>query len=54
MNPIFTWIISHTVAKALARRCPKCGRETIVAKEKANATVSCPRCGASIPPKPTR
>ena len=51
MNPIFTWIIAHTTADALARRCPKCRRKQVVPKGKARETVRCEKCGADIPPK---
>jgi ribosomal protein S27E len=51
VNPIFSWIITHTVARSLARRCPRCGLEQVVPKEKARLTVPCQRCGAPIPAK---
>ena len=51
MNPIFQWIIAHTTADALARRCPKCGRKQVVPKARATETVRCEKCGANIPPK---
>ncbi len=51
MNPIFTWLIAHTTARALARKCLRCGRTQIVPKEKRRDIVPCRWCGASIPPK---
>jgi ribosomal protein S27E len=51
MNPIFSWVIAHTVAETLARRCPKCGRKQIVPKEKKNEAVPCQKCGETLPPK---
>jgi len=52
MNPIFTWIVAHTTGHALARQCPKCKRQLIVAKDQKNEAVRCQNCGEIIPPKP--
>ncbi len=50
MNPIFTWIIAHTVGKSLARQCLNCRREQVIPKSKINESVPCQRCGKPIPP----
>lgn len=51
MNPIFTWIVAHTPGQALARQCPKCRQQQIVAKDQKKEAVRCQNCGATIPPK---
>jgi hypothetical protein len=51
MNPIFTWIIAETVARTLARRCPKCRHKDFYPKEKLRETVPCKRCVEPIPPE---
>ncbi len=51
MNPIFTWIVAHTTGQALARQCPKCKRQQLVAKNQKNEAVRCQKCGEPIPPK---
>ncbi len=51
MNPIIYWLITNTISKGLARRCPKCYRRQIVPKEKENYTVQCKWCDEPIPPK---
>jgi ribosomal protein S27E len=52
MNPFFHFVLSHTVAKSLARVCPSCKRTQVVAQSKADVAVPCERCGKPIPPKP--
>ena len=56
MIPILMWIIAETAAKTtlemLTRRCPKCGRQQVVPKEKLMGAVKCERCGARVPPVP--
>jgi ribosomal protein S27E len=32
------------------RRCPKCGKEQVVPREKRRETVRCIACGADVPP----
>jgi ribosomal protein S27E len=54
VNPIFQWLIAHTIGKALARRCPNCRREQIVPREKAHESVRCQHCGQTIPPPKTK
>jgi ribosomal protein S27E len=49
-NPIFNWIIAHTVAETLMRRCPKCRRKQAVPEAKAHDAVPCEKCGAPVPP----
>lgn len=51
VNPIFQWIVTHTVMKALARECPSCRQTQVVPKSRARETVTCKTCGAAIPPK---
>jgi len=51
MNPIFTWIVAHATGQALARQCPKCKRQQIVAKDKKNEAGRRQKCGETIPPK---
>ncbi len=51
MNPIFQWIVSHTVMKTLARECPSCRRTQVVPSSRVRDTVSCKHCGSAIPPK---
>lgn len=53
MNPLLAWIVSHSTGRALSRRCVRCGRAQIVAREKAGETVACARCGGPVPPPPT-
>ncbi len=49
-----TWIIAHTVARALARECPRCHHTMIVPKEKLRETVRCEECAAPVPPPPAK
>jgi len=53
---LLAWIIAEAAARTtlelLTRRCPKCGREQAVPREKLLAEVKCGRCGAAVPPKP--
>ncbi len=51
MNPIFSWIIAHTVGEMETRRCPQCQRNQIVSAKKKERPVTCHKCGAHIPPK---
>ncbi|MFN7929897.1 MAG: hypothetical protein U0Y68_18515 [Blastocatellia bacterium] len=51
MNPFIYWLISHTVTKNLARRCPKCYRVQVVAKDRQHETVRCKWCSEPMPPK---
>lgn len=51
MGPIYQWIISHTVMKALERKCPKCHKKQVVPLDKKKAPVVCKACGAMIAPK---
>lgn len=51
MNPIFTWIVTHTTMKSLARECAKCNRIEVVPPSKKRDTVACKHCGAYLPPK---
>lgn len=52
MNPLIYWLISHTVAKGMTRRCPKCYRVQMVPKTKQHEPVRCKWCGELIPPNP--
>ncbi|MBK6316643.1 MAG: hypothetical protein IPF53_20745 [Blastocatellia bacterium] len=40
------------IADALLRkrRCPKCGKEQVVPRERTRDTVKCIKCEASVPP----
>jgi len=35
----------------IGRRCPRCGRQQVVAEERAQETVLCQQCRAPIPPR---
>jgi transcription elongation factor Elf1 len=47
-NPWFLAILNTLMHSK--RKCPKCGREQIVSKDKRGETVRCKHCGADIPP----
>lgn len=49
MNPLFQWVIAHSVMKSLARECPRCKHVQIVAKSQATLPVPCKKCGTAIP-----
>lgn len=51
MNPLFTWIIAKTVARALTRRCPVCRHEQVVPHDRHKKRVKCGRCGAKMLPR---
>jgi hypothetical protein len=51
MNPIFQWILAHTIAKAHVRECPKCHHKQIVPKGKTKESVPCASCDLPIAPK---
>ena len=48
MNPIFAAVISTVIHSK--RKCPKCGNNQIVSRDKKEETVICKTCGAEIPP----
>ncbi|MBI5499447.1 MAG: hypothetical protein HY907_04340 [Deltaproteobacteria bacterium] len=49
------WLWSILIGmRHLRRKCPKCGHEQLVPKEKQAETVRCKHCGADVPPKPPR
>ena len=50
MNPIFHWVITHTVGRAQVRRCPTCRRAQLVPKARQRDEVTCRACGSAIPP----
>ncbi|HAJ27084.1 MAG TPA: 30S ribosomal protein S27 [Syntrophus sp. (in: bacteria)] len=35
----------------MARKCPKCGNEQVVAASMKKESVKCKACGAEVPPK---
>src|SRR5579862_1676432 len=49
MNPIHQWIVAHSAAKHLLRRCPKCGNTQKVRKDQAQRAVACAKCGNELP-----
>ena len=51
MNPIFQWVMTHTIVKSLVRRCPKCHQDQIVPQDKNQESIPCKKCGFPIPPK---
>jgi hypothetical protein len=46
-----TWIITHTIARTLARACPH-RHVQIVPRDKLHEAVPCERCGTDLPPPP--
>jgi hypothetical protein len=50
---IFIAAILGTIL-GLKRRCPQCGREPIVPRDKKRKSVSCKFCGEVMPPAPHR
>lgn len=52
MNPIFLWVIAHTVGVASVRTCPACRRLQLVPKAQRGQHVTCKACGSAIPPPP--
>ncbi len=51
MGGIFYGISDALLRK---RRCPKCGKEQVVPREKRRETVRCVKCGNEIPPPTNR
>lgn len=47
-------IVAIVTRKTLERRCAECGTRHVFPPSKVAESVSCPRCGASIPPKVQR
>jgi hypothetical protein len=52
VNPIFLWVIAHTVGRALVRTCPACRRPQFVPRARRSEDVRCKACGSAIPPAP--
>ena len=44
-------IMAFVTRKTLERRCAECGNRNVFPPSRIRDSVSCPRCGAFIPPK---
>lgn len=42
---------ANRVQAALLRKCPECGEMKKTALSEINTNITCPKCGATIPPK---
>jgi hypothetical protein len=54
MNPIFGWVVAHTVARRRARQCPRCRHTQVVSEARTREVVPCERCKTPIPAPPKR
>jgi uncharacterized paraquat-inducible protein A len=54
MNPIFQLAAILRGKKTQDRKCPKCGHVLKIPARDANATVTCPKCSARVPPPEKR